>query len=421
MSFVTRLRCIDCGKEFAAEGGLTVCDKCGQKGLFHGMLDPVYDYTGIMKTVTREVLEKRAPGLWKYSEFMPLTDKKSIVTMGEGGTPLVRASNLSRDLGIENLYLKNETMNPSFSFKDRPCSLTVSKAVEEGSKTVALMSDGNNGAAAAAYAARAGLDCYIFMPASSVPDKITQILFYGAQVVLVDGFAFDAGILLLQACPKYGWTNITQIKVANPYPSDAHRSVSYEICEQLGWKSPDWLITPIASGDSIGGQWKGYKEFCELGFVDKKPRMVGVQGVGADPVVQAFTQNKEWYEVEPFEPETICDALVAGNVVGNWALNSLRESDGQAIASADEETLDAYRMLAEKEGIFVEPSSAVPLVGLKKLLDKGMIRKNDIVVLVLTGAGMKLMEHAARSVTRPEPIPPTIEALDKKLSGEKKR
>lgn len=420
MSFVMGLRCIDCGKEFAPEDGPTVCDECSQKGLFYGILDPVYDYAGIHKRVTREVLERRVSGFWKYFEFLPLDDTKHIVTMGEGGTPLVRASNLSRELGVKNLYLKNETVNPSFSFKDRPCSLIVSKAVEEGSRTVALMSDGNNGAAAAAYAARAGLDCYIFMPASSVPDKITQILFYGAQIVLVEGFALDAGLLSLQACPAYGWTNISQVKVGNPYPSDAHRTVSYEICEQLGWRSPEWLITPIASGDSIGGQWKGYKEFRDLGFVDNTPRMVGVQGVGADPVVQAFTQKKEWYDVEPFEPETICDALVAGNVVGNWALNSLRESDGEALSSTDEETLDAYRMLAEKEGIFVEPSSAVPLVGLKKLLDKGKIGKDDTVVLVLTGAGLKLMEQATRSVTKPAPIPPTMEALDEKLKREKK-
>ena len=145
-----------------------------------------------------------------------------------------------------------------------------------------------------------------------------------------------------------------------------------------------------------------------------------VQGVGADPVVQAFTQNKEWYEVEPFEPETICDALVAGNVVGNWAVNSLRESEGEAFSSTDEETLEAYRMLAEKEGIFVEPSSAVPLVGLKKMLEKEKIGKDDTVVLVLTGAGLKLMEHATRSVMKPEPITPTFEALDEKLKKEKK-
>jgi threonine synthase len=420
MSFVKGLKCIDCGKEFPGEKMLTACDDCGQKGLFHGILDPAYDYDGIRKVISREVLEKRPPGLWKYLEFMPLDSEKNIVTMGEGGTPLVRASRLSKELGVENLYLKNETLNPSFSFKDRPCSLIVSKAVEDKSRTVALMSDGNNGAAAAAYAARAGLECYVFMPESAVPDKVTQILFYGAEVVLVDGFALDAGILTLQACPRYGWANITQIKVGNPYPSEAHRSVSYEICEQLGWRAPDWLITPIASGDSIGCQWKGYREFQELGFVENTPRMVGVQGVGADPVIQAFTQDREWYEVEPFEPDTICDALVAGNVVGNWALNSLRESDGRAVSSTDEETLDAYRTLAEEEGIFVEPSSAVPLVGLKKLLDEGVIKRDETVVLVLTGAGTKLMEHATRSVTRPKSIKPTIEALDEKLKKEKK-
>ena len=415
MSFVKGLRCIDCGREYPPEGLMTACLGCGQKGLFYGLLDPVYEYGKIAQEVNKDVLEKREATLWKYKEFMPISDESKIVSMGEGGTPLIRAENLASEFGIDNLYLKNDTVNPTFSFKDRSCSLIVSKALEEGARTVGLMSDGNNGVSAAAYCAKAGIECYVFMPASSVSAKITHVLFYGGKVILVDGFAYDAGMLSMQACAKYGWTNISQIKPLNPYPTEAHRSISYEICEQLGWKAPDWLLTPTASGDSIGGQWKGYKEFHQLGFVDNRPRMVAVQAEGADPVVRAFGQNKEWFQVEPFEPKTISDALVAGNVVGSWALNSLRESNGEAVAVSDEETLHAQKLLAESEGIFVEPSSAVPIMGLKKLIDEGVIDESETVVCVLTGSGLKVMDVAETLVKKPVPIKPTIEALDEEL------
>jgi threonine synthase len=415
MSFVRGLRCIDCGKEYPAKDLMTACPECGKKGLFYGLLDPVYDYDKIAQEVNKDVLEKREATLWKYKEFMPISDESKIVSMGEGGTPLIRAANLASEFGIDNLYLKNETVNPTFSFKDRPCSLIVSKVLEEGVRAVGLMSDGNNGVSAAAYCAKAGIECYVFMPASSVPDKVTHVLLHGAKVILVQGFAYDAGMLSMQACAKYGWTNISQIKPLNPYPTEAHRSTSYEVCEQLGWKAPDWLLTPVASGDSIGGQWKGYKEFHQLGFVGNRPRMVAVQGEGADPVVRAFRENKEWFEVEPFEPQTISDALAAGNVVGSWALNSLRESNGEAVAVSDEETLDAQKLLAESEGIFVEPSSAVPIVGLEKLIDQGVIDKSETIVCVLTGSGLKVMEVAERLVKKPVSIKPTIEALDEAL------
>ncbi|KPJ48556.1 MAG: hypothetical protein AMJ38_05090 [Dehalococcoidia bacterium DG_22] len=415
MSLVKSLRCIDCGREYPAEDLMTACPECGKKGLFYGLLDPVYDYDKIAQEVNKDVLEKREATLWKYKEFMPISDESKIVSMGEGGTPLIRAENLASEFGIDNLYLKNETVNPTFSFKDRPCSLIVSKAFEEGARTVGLMTDGNTGASAAAYCAKTGIECYVFMPAFSLPRKITPILFYGARVILVDGSTYDAGMLSMQACAKYGWRNISQIKPLNPYTTEGNRSISYEVCEQLGWKAPDWLLTPTASGDSIGAQWKGYKEFHQLGFVENRPRMVAVQGKGADPVVRAFRQNKEWFEVEPFEPKTISDALAAGNVVGSWALNSLRESNGEAVAASDEETLDAQKLLAESEGIFVEPSSAVPIVGLEKLIDQGVIDKSETVVCVLTGSGLKVMEVAERSVKKPVPIEPTLEALDEAL------
>ena len=412
MGFLKSLRCIDCSKEYPTDIIQSTCPACSQKGLFYGLLDQVYDYDAIAERITKKVLEGRKPGLWKYVEFMPISDESSIITMGEGGAPLVQAKNLGADLGMDNLYVKNEGVNPTFSFKDLPNSLIVSKVHSEGTKIVNLMSDGNNGAAAAAYCAKAGIENYTFIPHDAVPDKVAQIQMYGGRVIMVKGTTTDAGFLSLDASMKYGWANITQIKVLNPYASEAHKSVSYEICEELGWRAPDWLITPTASGDSLGAQWKGYREFHQLGFIETLPRMVAVQGKGADPVVQAFRSNKNWYEIESFDPKTICDGLAAGAIPGAWSLNALRDSKGEAVSVADDETLEAQRILAAREGIFAEPSSAVPIVALRKLLDRGIIKKSDTVVCIITGSGLKVMEVAKRSLKKPVPIEPTLDAVD---------
>jgi threonine synthase len=417
MRYLNGLKCIDCETEYPVDGSLTICPACSQKGIFFGLLDPVYDYDGIARRIDKDVLTRRRPGLWKYVEFMPVRNEPGIVTMGEGGAPLVKGGNLAEELEMDNLYFKTEGVNPTYSFKDLPNSLVVTKVHQEGVKTVNLMSDGNNGAAAAAYCARAGIENYTFIPADAIPEKVAQIQIYGGKIIMVAGNTLEAGLLSLEASARYGWVNISQIKIGNPYASEAHKSISYEICEDLGWKAPDWVLTPVASGDSLGAQWKGYKEFHAMGFIPNRPRMVAVQGRGADPVVQAFEQGKAWHEIEAFDPVTVCDGLAAGAIPGSWSLRSIEESGGQAVSVTDDETLRAQLDLAKKEGIFVEPSSVVPLVALRKLLTAGAIKKSDTVVCVLSGSGLKVMSVAKRSLQAPVPIPPEIGAVDDLLKA----
>ncbi len=417
MSFVRGLKCIDCGKEHSPEDLIAACTECGQKGLGFGLLDPVYNYDIIGRQLNKNVLESRRPSIWKYKELLPLSDESKIVSLDEGGTPLIRCATLAREIGVKNLYLKNETVNPTFSFKDRAFSVIISRALERGAKTVAAVSDGNAGASAAAYSARAGIVCYIFTPAFAVQSKIVQMSMYGARVFSVKGSLIAAGLLVLEACIKYGWFNITTAKVLNPYQTEGHKTLAYEICEQLDWQVPDWIITPVSSGDSLGAIWKGFKEFYTLRFINNLPRMVGVQGEGAEPLVKAFEEKKQFYEIEEFEPTTVADALCIGRVVGPWPLNTLKESNGHAVAVSDQEILEAQKSLATTEGIFVEPSSATTIAALKKLLNRNVINGNESVACVATGSGLKVLEVAAQVYPRPVQIEPNISALEKVLSS----
>lgn len=417
MSYVKSLKCIDCGKEYSPEEFISACTDCGQKGLGFGLLDPAYDYGKIGNKVNKDILQSRKLSLWRYKEFLPISDGSKIVSLDEGGTPLVKCEAMARETGIRSLYVKNETVNPTFSFKDRAFTVIISRALESDAKTVAAVSDGNAGAAAAAYSAKAGIACYIFTPAFAVRSKIVQMSMYGAKVFSVRGSLIDAGMLVLEACIKYGWFNITTAKVLNPYQTEGHKTLAYEICEQLNWQAPDWVITPVSSGDSLGAIWKGFKEFHTLGFIKSLPRMVGVQGEGAAPVVKAFEEKKQFYEIEEFEPETVADALCIGRVLGSWPLNTLKESNGYAVAVPDKAILEAQKLLATKEGIFVEPSSATTIAGLKRLLSKGVINRNDSVVCVTTGSGLKVLEVAAQVCAKPVQIEPTMSDLEKFLAS----
>ncbi|MBW2594599.1 MAG: threonine synthase [Deltaproteobacteria bacterium] len=415
MSFVRSLKCIDCGRQYSPGDSVSICTQCSEKGLGFGLLDPVYDYDKIGEKLNRDTLQDRKPSLWKYKEFLPISDESKIVSLQEGGTPLIKCENLSHEIGIKNLYIKNETVNPTFSFKDRAFTVIISRALEQGANIVAAVSDGNAGSSAAAYSAKAGIKCYVFTPSFAVSSKIIQMTMYGAKVFSVKGSLIDAGMLVIEACEKYGWFNITTAKVLNPYQTEGHKTLAYEICEQLGWKSPDWVISPVASGDSLGAIWKGFKEFHALGFIKGLPRIAAVQGQGAEPLVRAFKEGKQFFEVEQFEPETIADALCIGMVLGSWPLNTLKESNGNAVAVSDEEILKAQRLLATKEGIFVEPSSATTIAGLRRLINQGIIDKDETVVCVVTGSGLKVLDVAMDMCAKPVQIEPSMSELEKVL------
>jgi threonine synthase len=415
MSYVTKLKCIDCGREYSAEELNPNCTVCSKKGFGFGLLDPVYDLDKIGTKINRNVLEGRRPAVWKYKELLPISDESKIISLSEGGTPLIKGNNLARGLGMKELYIKNESVNPTFSFKDRAFTVMVTRSLEAGASTVAAVSDGNAGCAAAAYGAKAGIRCIVLTPSFAVQSKLTQMSMYGAEIFSVKGSLIEAGMLVLEACNKYGWANITTAKVVSPYSTEGHKTIAYEICEQLGWKAPDWVVSPVASGDSLGAIWKGFKEFHSMGLIKKLPRMVGVQGEGAAPLVKAFEGHKQFFEIEEFEPQTIADALCIGAVVGSWSLNAIEESKGCAVEVSDGEILEAQKLLAATEGIFVEPSSASTCAGLKKLLNKKVIGKEESVVCVTTGSGLKVLEVAAKMAPKLVKIDPNITALEKAL------
>ncbi len=415
MNFVKSLRCIDCGREIPLEESHSTCPKCREKGLGFGILDPDYEYEKIGKIIDKKTLEKRKPSVWKYKEFLPISDESKIVSLNEGGTPLIPCENITTNSN-SNLFLKNETQNPTYSFKDRAFTVIITKALESETETVASVSDGNAGSAAAAYSAKANIKCNIFSPAFTVKTKVNQMIMYGANVFSVKGNLTDTGLLVIEACEKYGWKNITTAKVLNPFQTEGHKTIAYEICEQLNWNSPDWIIAPISSGDSMGAIWKGFKEFQSLGLLDELPQMVGVQAKDADPVVKAFEEDKEFFEIEPFEPETIADAICVGRVLGSWPLKTLKESDGKAIAVSDKNILKSQKKLSEEEGLFIEPSSATTIAGFEKLAKKDDFNEEDTVVCLGTGSGLKVPKVADEITETPIEINPELEELDKHIS-----
>lgn len=356
------------------------------------------------------------PGMWTYLPLLPIADRSAIVSLGEGNTPLLRASRLAAHLGIDTLYLKDETRNPTGSFKDRMLAVGIARAQELGKKTVAVQSSGNVAAAAAAYAAKAGLQAKIFVPRTAPEEKLVQILMYGADLCRIDHSSpteiFD---LLLWACGEFDWYLASTAAIFNPFTLEGAKTIAYEIAEQLAFELPDWLVVPVGGGGNIGTLWRGFTDLRELGLVTRLPRMVGVQAAGCAPFVEAVRLGRTPREALTWRwptIETIAGAI-ADDVVfdAHIALPAVRESHGTAVAVTDEESLAMEGMLAATEGIFVEPASATTLAALRRLLTDGQIRREDRVCCVLTGLGLKDMTSARKLVAPIETVPMSREAI----------
>lgn len=343
----------------------------------------------------------RYPGLLEtYKEYLPITDKTPMISLHEGNTPLIRADQLSRELNL-NIYLKYEGLNPTGSFKDRGMVMAVAKAVEEGSTTIMCASTGNTSAAAAAYAARAGLHCIVLIPNNNIAlGKLAQAMIYGAKVIAIEG-NFDRALeIVREITAKHP---ITLVNSVNPYRIEGQKTAAFEICDQLG-EAPDVLAIPVGNAGNITAYWKGFKEYKELGKSGKLPKMVGFEAEGAMAIVKG----------EPIrEPETVATAIRIGNPA-SWkgAVNAAEESQGQINFVTDEEILDAYRQIAAKEGVFAEPASAASVAGVLKLHREGYFKGGETVVCVLTGNGLKDPNNAIDAVTsEPLVVPDTEEAV----------
>jgi threonine synthase len=356
------------------------------------------------------------PGLWRWFDLLPIADRTAIVSLEEGNTPIVRASRLPAKLGIETLLLKDETRNPTGSFKDRMLAVGVSRAVELGHSTVAVQSSGNVGAAAAAYAAKAEMDAKVFVPRSAPEEKTVQAQMCGAQVLRIDHDSpTEIFELLLWASKEFGWYLVSTAAIYNPFTLEGAKTIAYEIAEETDFKLPDWVVAPVGGGGLIGSLWRGFKDLQELGRVHQLPRLAGVQASGCAPFVEAIARGrtpKQALEERWPRIDTIAGAI-ADDVVfdAHVALPAVRESGGAAVAVGDEEALEMEAELASSEGLFVEPAAATTLAAVRMLVAQGRIAPGDRVVCILTGSGLKDLGAARRRLAQPATVPLDRDAL----------
>jgi len=381
MGNIRSLKCRECGKEYDPQFRY-VCEEC------FGPLDVLYKDV----KVDRKTFELREKTYWRYFELLPIADKKNIVSLNAGLTPLQLADNLGTSLGLKSLYVKNDSVNPTFSFKDRPAGVAVSRAKETGLKAVGCASTGNLASATAAHAAKAGLPCYIFAPSDLEHVKIAQALSYGAQFVAVEGTYDDANRVasIIGDSKGIGVVNINM----RPYYVEGSKTLAYEVAEQLDWKIPDNLIIPVGSGAMLNAICKGFEELHSLGLIDspKEMRIVAAQPHGCAPVVDAFKRNSD--EIIPIErPETIAKSLAIGDPGdGMYVLKRLKQYNGIAEEANDAEICDSILLLARTEGIFTEPAGGVAVAVLRKLVEEGKIDKDESTVCYVTGNGLKTTE-----------------------------
>ena len=403
------LKCRECGKEHPPTK-LNICDDC------FGPLDVTYDFGKI--TLKRGSFDWRPRNIWRYSELLPVVDRRHVVDLQVGFTPLLQAANLGRELGLRHLYVKNDTVNPTFSFKDRPAEVAVSKAVEFGDSVVCAVSTGNLAGAVAAHAARAGLSSYILTPSDTEAAKIAQILAYGAKVFAVDGTYDDANRLAIQASDELGW-NVVNV-TSRPYYVEGSKTIAFELCEQFGWTPPDNVVIPTASGALLRAISVGFEQFLELGLIDRKPRIFGAQAEGCSPIAKAFREGRT--EVKPIEkPATIAKSIAIGDPGdGKYVLKVVRGSDGGVESATDEEILSGIFDLARTEGVFTEPAGAVVVAVARKLARSGKISPDESTVCCVTGNGLKTNELvlASKGVAKPIAIGPNIDALKRALPQE---
>jgi threonine synthase len=392
--YATHLECINCSRKFPLSSGPFICPDCGEEfvgpvRVIIGVEEVIYDFTGF--PLSREELTARSDrSIWKFREFLPVRDPKNIVSLGEGGTPLLHTRNLSQYWGAKNIYVKNESSNPTGSFKDRETSVMISMAREFGVKAVTITSSGNAGGAVAAYANAACMDAYCFVPVSFSPSgkRSGYIAYNPTALIGMHGFYEEISAIAIELGLRRGWY-ITNHGF-NPYRMEGDKTIAYELCMDLGWRAPHNVIVPTGSGGNLAGEWKGFKELYELGWIDSLPKMTAIQVEAGAPLVKAFERGLDKAIPDLEAGESIADGVVS--IYDDYAvqaLQTIRESGGTAITVSDKEILKAERLLAKKEGIFVEPSSAVAVAGAQKLIEQGTIEPEELAVIITTATGLK--------------------------------
>jgi threonine synthase len=385
------LQCRECKKEYESTFKY-ICEEC------FGPLDVKYDFPKISK----DTFSGREHTYWRYFELLPIQNKANIVSISAGMTPLIKAEKLGEKLGLKNLYIKNDSVNPTFSFKDRPAGIAVSKAKEFGLSAVGCASTGNLASATAAHAAKGGFPCYVFAPSDIEHAKIAQALAYGSQFIAVDGTYDDANRIAAQIGDSKG-IGIVNINMRSYYV-EGSKTLAYEVAEQLNWNVPDQLVVPVGSGAMLNAICKGFEELQSVSLLNNvsNMHMIAAQPHGCAPVVDAFKNNSS--VVIPVEnPDTIAKSLAIGDPGdGRYVLKRLKQYNGYAEESNNKEILDAILLLARTEGIFTEPAGGVSVAVLKKMIDDGKIDKNDTTVCYVTGNGLKTTESIMEVLTKPQ-------------------
>jgi threonine synthase len=403
MSFVKGLQCRECGQEYPKEP-LHVCETC------FGPLEIVYDYEGIKKSISREKIASRDRNLWRYRELLPI-DGESQVGLYSGFTPLVRAPRLGEALGVKELYIKDDSVNhPTFSYKDRVVAVAISKAIEFGFDTVSCASTGNLANSVAAHAAKAGLNCYVFIPDGLEQGKIIGSAIYGPTTVAIKGTYDDVNRLCSEIGDKYGWAFVNVN--LRPYYCEGAKTHAFEVAEQLGWKLPKHIVVASAGGTILPKLAKAFKELIKVGLIeDTGCKIYSAQAAGCAPIITALQKGTDW--ISPVKPNTIASSIAIGNPAdGYYVVQAVRESGGWGESVTDEEILEGIKLLARTEGIFTEPAGGTEVAVAKKLVQNGRIPRDESIVISITGNGYKTLEAIARSVEKPFTINSTLENFD---------
>lgn len=399
------LKCIKCRAEYAENQTCTYCLKCKSP------LDVVYNYDFIRQRLNLYSLKNSPIKALKYLTFYPIVNLEKIISLNEGGTPLHQCKNLAKRYGLKNLYIKNEGANPTGVFKDRGTLVEVTKALEMGAKAVCFASTGNMAASVAAYCSIAKLSCYVLVPEGTPIGKLAQTLSYGARIIQVRGTYSACAALAEKMAEKHGFY------LAGDYAFrlEGQKSQAYEIAEQLNWSAPDYLLCPVGVGTNLSAIWKGFVELKKLDLISKLPKLIAVQPAGCDVVVKAFkSKSKKLIAIE--RPDTVCSAVaVSMPFDGPKVLKALAESKGSAVCVEDEHVLQTEQALAREEAMFVEPSGALPVAAVEILAAKGFFKKDDVVVCVATGNGLKDPKSAVKILPEPPTIDPDLDEVDNYL------
>ena len=406
MPHVSGLRCRECDREYPVEP-LNVCDFC------FGPLEVVYDYASIGNSISRESIANGPLTMWRYQDLLPVSSEY-VLDMGTGFTPLVRAKNLGRVLGLDNLYIKNDSVNPTFSFKDRVVSVATAKALEFEFDVLACASTGNLAGAVAAHGAKAGMKTMVFFPADLEKGKIIGAGIYGAELVAVDGTYDQVNRLCSELADNHHWAfvNINM----RPYYAEGSKTLGYEVAEQLGWRAPDNCVVPAASGSMFTKIWKSFNEMADLGLIDPpKTGMHLAQAEGCSPIVEAYDLGTP--HVRPVVPDTIAKSLAIGNPAdGFYALQTVAASNGSAVVAHEDEVVEGIQLLAETEGIFTETAGGVVVSGLRRLVKKGVIKRDELTVAYVTGNGLKTQE-VVEDLIHPIETTPDYEAFQTAMAA----